>query len=167
MADSPLHKAPAGLLELFNLKVLGQQPNLFGELVSPVVDVRDFYGQNILIASGTGGEVGTLLNLFERLTLTSNLGLRGIGAILTLGGTGGTDLSITVGWESDAGFRVPLATHSFAAVGAGQIVEFGVPLRMVIAAGSRLYANAYAGSVGGADHLLQVFGLFENFTAQQ
>lgn len=165
--NSPLHKAPLGLIEIFNLKTLGRQPDLFSDTVAPTIDTRDFYSAGLLLASGTGGEVGALLNLFERLTLTAHVGVRGIGAILTIGAAGGTNVSITVGYENESGFRCPLGTHSFAAVFAGQIVEFGLPMRAVWPAGTRVYANAYAGSVAGADHLLQVFTVIEFFGAQQ
>lgn len=43
MADSPLHKSPLGLLGAFALKVLGQNPDKFGQTVGPVVDVYDQY----------------------------------------------------------------------------------------------------------------------------
>jgi len=43
VADSPLQKAPSGLLGAFDLKTLGQQPTKFGELVQPSVEVIDMY----------------------------------------------------------------------------------------------------------------------------
>jgi hypothetical protein len=43
VADNPLHKAPLGLLGAFALKVLGRNPDKFGEAVLPVVDVYDQY----------------------------------------------------------------------------------------------------------------------------
>lgn len=164
---SPLQKAPIGLLELLNLKTLGKQPTGFAEVVSPVVDARDFYGPNLLIASGTGGAIGSLLNLDEVLTLTANLGVRGIGAILTIGAAGGGDVTISVGYENESGFRCPLGAFSWSQVVAGQILHFGLPMRAVWPMGARMYAHAVAGTVAGADHNLQVFGLFEFFGIQQ
>jgi hypothetical protein len=39
-----LHKHPLGLLELFNLKTLGQAPDKFADTLAPMSDVTDFYG---------------------------------------------------------------------------------------------------------------------------
>jgi len=44
VADSPLQKAAFGLLGLFDLKQLGQNPTVFAETVVPMADVSDFYG---------------------------------------------------------------------------------------------------------------------------
>lgn len=43
MADSPLQKAPLGLLGAFALKVLGVNPDFFGRTVVPIADVYDQY----------------------------------------------------------------------------------------------------------------------------
>lgn len=163
----PLHKAPLGLLELFNLKVLGKQPVDFGEIVQPTIDVRDFYGANLLDPSVSGGTTGALLNLRDTDVLIQPFGLRGLGARLTVGAAGGGDLSLSFGFEAPNGDRCCLGTHSFATVFAGQVVEYGIPLRQVWPAGTVLYASAYAGTVPGADHLLQVTSLLEFFGAQQ
>ena len=41
--DSPLHKAPQGILGAFALKTLGQNPDVFGGTIRPGVDVFDHY----------------------------------------------------------------------------------------------------------------------------
>jgi len=165
---SPLAKAPYGLLELFNLKVLGKQPTEFEQVVLPTIDTRDFYGANLLEPSVSGGTTGALLNLLDTDNLAQNVGMRGLGARLTVGAAGGTDLSLVVGYlDPTNGDRCALGQHSFADVFAGQVVEMGIPLRMVFPAGASIYAAAFAGTIGGADHLLQVTSLLEFFGRQQ
>lgn len=54
--DRRLQTAPIGLLGQFNMKVEGQNPDLFGGRVTPVVDVADNYlldRSTIIGASGT------------------------------------------------------------------------------------------------------------------
>lgn len=41
--DSPLQKAPLGLLDILTLRTQGQMPTLFGDKVTPVLDVLDYY----------------------------------------------------------------------------------------------------------------------------
>jgi hypothetical protein len=59
---SPLQQSPFGLLEQFNLRVLGRAPFLFGDSVQPTVDV----GQHYLTASGI-----TTLQAIEAPSATS------------------------------------------------------------------------------------------------
>jgi hypothetical protein len=52
--DSPLQKPAQSLLAAFDLKVLGQNPTLFSDTVSPTVDVYDQYLANQLqVVTGT------------------------------------------------------------------------------------------------------------------
>lgn len=90
-ADSRLQKAPAGLLGLFDLKTLGENPNGFARTVVPVADVRMFYGANgqevletTAAPSLTGG---TLLftvppTVTYRLLAVGGIVIAGAGAIL-------------------------------------------------------------------------------------
>lgn len=50
---SPLQKAAHALLGAFNLKVLGQNPDRFGDTVTPVVDIYDQYLVNELLRVST------------------------------------------------------------------------------------------------------------------
>lgn len=52
-----LQSSPLGLLGLFRLKVLGRNPDGFGEDVIPVVEVSDFYGAPLLEAVGVSTAV--------------------------------------------------------------------------------------------------------------
>lgn len=56
---APLHKAPHGVLGAFDLKVLGQNPDKFGDTLIPTSDVLDFYlARNLDVF----GPIGTITN---------------------------------------------------------------------------------------------------------
>ena len=57
MPDSPLQKAPAGLLGAFNLKTLGQNPDIFSSMVMGVADVRDMYLADLASGNSVTGNV--------------------------------------------------------------------------------------------------------------
>lgn len=68
MPDSPLQKAPTGLLGALNLKTQGRYPQLFGETLVPVLELTDFYlhpnrtALTFAAALTVGpGQVGTLV----------------------------------------------------------------------------------------------------------
>lgn len=67
MSDSPLHKAPLGLMDLLALRTQGQNPILFGDRVTPMLDVLDFYTADAIrqTSNATAGEVAA-----ASLTLT-------------------------------------------------------------------------------------------------
>lgn len=41
--DSPLQKAPLALMDVLSLRTQGQNPTLFGDRVTPILDVLDYY----------------------------------------------------------------------------------------------------------------------------
>lgn len=165
----PLQKTPKGVLETFRLRDGGRNPTKFGDVVQPSTDVGDHYAADLLTGTAGAPQVGALTNLFEQLTLTIHARIRAIGARLTVGAapvTAGGILS--VGWQmpltGTPAFPVQQATYGVAL--AGQIVDCGTPLDIVVPAGTIFYALA-GGTAAGADHSLQLVLLIENYTGQQ
>ena len=55
MADSPLQKAPLGLLGALDLKTLGDNPSRFQGTVFPMIDAQEYYlAPNLDIVTATG-----------------------------------------------------------------------------------------------------------------
>lgn len=162
----PLHKAPRGLLELFRLRTLGAQPAGFAETVQPVVEVGGFYAPDILITSNGTAAVGALANLTANLTLSADLLLYALSAELLIGAAAATNVSGFAAVRiQTAGVQVncQLASRFFPAIPAGGRVGFGVPLGypLMLRAGTVLRATV-VGTAAGADHTLNVQGLFGN-----
>lgn len=113
MADSPLQKAPAGLLGLFDLKTLGENPNGFARTLVPVADVRQHYGANgqqVLTTTASSSVGATLL-----LTVPENQVYRvlAIGALLScsIGAVFSKDIQIAVVLSRE--FAIPLNAINF------------------------------------------------------
>lgn len=58
--SSPLQKAPSGILGAFLLKVLGKNPNQFGDVVTPTVEVFDHYLLQQELKNDNGVGAGTI-----------------------------------------------------------------------------------------------------------
>lgn len=157
-------KVAQGFLELLRARPDGISPPTALETVQPTLDMTDFYGADLLLGSAGAPTVGALLNLTEAVTLTRVARIHSAGGILTVGAapvTGGG--FIEVGIVSPNGQQCPVGTFSFGVAAAGQIVGFGVPLRMVLPAGFLWYARC-GGTAAGADHSLSSPALIENYT---
>lgn len=62
----PLHKVPAGLLGLLNLKTLGRNPDTFSNVVGGVLDLRSQYGAALqLVTQASPGEVAATTNFSQ------------------------------------------------------------------------------------------------------
>jgi len=72
VAGSRLQKAPLGLLGLFDLKTLGDNPSEFGTTVSPSTDVTDLYAQDLQQVPGVAG-TGLTLNSLMTLTVPNGV----------------------------------------------------------------------------------------------
>lgn len=88
VADSPLHKSPDGLLGAFDLKVRGQNPDLFSDRLQPVVDVYDQYlaQQLVPVIGSTGTITGPATGASTTLTVPDGFAWRviAVGAISAL-----------------------------------------------------------------------------------
>jgi len=119
VADSPLQKAPSGLLGLFDLKTQGYNPNLFGDRVTPVVDVRAFYGVNnldVLSTSSAGSATAsTLVFTVPDLRIYRVLGICGL-AQCGVGAVFATDLNIGVVINRTFAVVVDTTTHALRGV---------------------------------------------------
>lgn len=80
-----LAQAPRGLLELFKLKTDGHQPNQFSEVVSPVVDVTDFYAADSLLNGFVNAGAGALPRSASTTAFGSAVRVHGMEALLAIG----------------------------------------------------------------------------------
>lgn len=164
----PLHKQARGLLELLNLKVQGRGPSTFGEEVAPTYETRPHYQlDNVLGGGSAPGTTGGLLNLQDSVIFTSDIGLVSVGAQLTLGAAGATDVYISLSVNPRGNTQeIPIGGINISgARAAGSLLFFGVPLTAILGlpAGSQIVARS-AGASAGADHLLQVMAVYENWS---
>lgn len=159
----PLHKSPRGLIELFRLRALGAQPNQFGEQVQPVVDVTEFYAQDLMFSANQTGAAGA----FPRGVVgTVGTGaapgaagpilLYALEAVLTNGAAAGTWLNIRLAVElpGSAGPVAGLANVNHIPI-AGAVFGAAIvlPRPLVIPSGGIIRADA-ASNGAGADHVL-------------
>lgn len=164
----PLHKAPRGLLELFRLRTLGQQPAQFAEHVSPVVDTTDFYGVDLVVtnAQQTSGAAFT-----QALEFTLTDGPRrflGLGAQVEIGATGGTYLTMRLGVRDRVGGAfAPMFYSTVGTVDPGVTYGVGGFLSggLVLNAGSVITA-VFESDAPNADHDFSVRTLFQDLRAQ-
>lgn len=165
----PLQKAPKGLLELFRLRDGGRQPTMFGDVVEPSADVKDFYAADLLTTTTGAPTVGALTNLTETLVLGVAARVRGLGGQLTVGAA-----AVTAGGFLEVGWFIPtqgqpsmsMGSMSFGVALPAQNIGYGVPLDIVLPAGSVIYSRA-GGTAAGVDHSLLVMALIENYTGSQ
>lgn len=123
-----LQKSPQGLLSAFDLKVGGQNPDHFGDTVSPAIDVLDFYGAPNLefalttVAIGIGIATATL-----SLTVPNGKiwNVKGIGPSLALGAA---DVAFTA--QARAIISNPSNTAGISPVG-GSFIPTGVANRSI------------------------------------
>lgn len=169
----PLHKSPAGLLELLRLRTLGASPNTLSEEVRPSFDSTEFYAADLKLLNDETATVGALAALDNVLLLTGPTRVHAIGGRLAIGAAAATNLVVSVGLrQTISGVRVGVGAWQFPAIAAGGIVNFGthVPPWVLPAAsgvGGAWSAFAFvAGTAAGVDHSLSVRVLFDNLLAQ-
>lgn len=170
MAQSPLVKAPKGLLETFRLRYLGVNPGAFGDTVQPTVDVSDFYASDLLLNSSSAPTVGALgAGLSEALLLTAPVRLRALSVGLTIGAAAATNVWLNIGIQFPASLGFPAVNCALggvflAAANATALYEHGVVCPgWVLPAGVTLYSRA-VGTAAGVDHSLAVVALIDNLT---
>jgi len=161
-----LHKAPQFLLDLFRLKTTGQQPNLFADAVSPIVEVGCMYGADMQFTGSNAPAAGALpRNTTSAIGSTSRY--LGIGCAVNVGAAAGTQMQVYVGVSlpstvSGAFFSifsasfVPQATRTYYF---GGLLPF--PLTLPAGAGIRCTVT---GDAGGADHQIVLLTYLEDPT---
>lgn len=161
-----LRKVPRGLLELLRLRSDGKNPGGLEESIRLTIESRDFYASDLLVPASSAATVGALggVGIANVLTLTRNLGLRALGAELTIGAAAATN--VTISWNLTLPgaplFAIPLGAQFFDALNVAANIRVGSgPFPFVLPAGSVLIAQA-TGTAAGADHSLNVRGLLEN-----
>lgn len=151
----PLHKTPVGLLELFRLRTLGAAPNLFGEQVTPVVDVTDMYGLDLLanvFENGPAGAIGVGLAAAQSANARR---YQGFNAQITIGAAAGTWLTLAVGYSLiPGGTATMLASVSLTPiVGATYRVAAGAAMRGLLLPPGHNLVFLCDGNAAGADHV--------------
>jgi hypothetical protein len=126
--------------------------------------MRDFYAAELLLGSTGTPTVGALAALTELLALTRACRVRSIGGRLSVGAapvTAGGHMEFGIVWPN--GTLAPYCSEQFGVAAAGAIIGTGVPIDIVVPAGSVFYGRC-EGTAAGADHALQLFISLENYT---
>lgn len=164
----PLHKSPRGLLELLRLRTLGQQPHLFGETVTPVTDVTEFYAADLKGAIAGTAVAGSLVTArVADLVLTSPVRLHAISGDITAGAAALTNAFMSLGlvFNGVNGIGASLGGIFFPTILAGVPARWGVAFDPIVLDPSvRLRITAW-GTGAGVDHTIQVAGLIDNITS--
>jgi len=156
VANSPLHKAPLGLLELLALKTLGQQPSAFGDTVQPSLDVLELYAATT--QTNTAETAGPQAFPFA-IVNTPTPGpqrLRGLSGVVDVGANAGTQLRMYLGIRQSsatANLLSILAENVIytPVVGARYVVTTGL-CDIMLPPGWQLVFEA-ASNASGADHV--------------
>lgn len=158
MSESPLQKAPRGLLELLRLKTLGEQPNAFDRTVSPSIDITDFYANDVQQTFNVNNALAALPQTLTQ-PVTEPIRVLAMAAEMTLGAAAGTRLQVRVGVRSPQNTStVWFASENVTAGLAAGLSYVAVGILsgpMVIPPGWTLVAHA-VGDAGGADHQLSL-----------
>lgn len=165
----PLHKSPLGLLDLFRLRTLGNNPPQFGEAVTPVVEVAEFYAAENKLASSASPAVGGIggSGATSTLTLTGRTRIHAFTAQLIVGAAAATNVTLTVRLLQGTTLACG-ASRFFAAVNAGALVtaDLQLPLPIILpGVGWSVLATA-SGTAAGVDHQVRPTILIDNITAQ-
>lgn len=143
----PLQKAALGVLGWFNLKVLGQNPLQFSDVVMPVVEVGDNYLLQGELATesilGTNAGIGS----FGGPPMTISVPAGHVYRILAVGCDFGiaaadnafaTDFFATAAISGTSGLIVSQVTTGAQSPGAGRFGAFYFPRPLVLAGGSSI-----------------------------
>jgi hypothetical protein len=156
--------SPRGLLELFRLKATGDMPALFGDTVTPTVDVSEFYGSHVL-ATGQGTQVVGAFPLEATQVATNANRLLGLGFEMVSGAAFG---AVQFFWGvrfPTPGAAIPrfaLGSSLLTFTAAAQTAWGGsmLPVPIVLPPGGQMWARANS-AVAGADHALRVMFLIQ------
>lgn len=167
----PLHKSPSGLLELFRLRTLGANPPLFGEQVSPVVDVTEHYGADVMTSqfdqlnnvtlNGAGGTSVTR-------TQTALTRLYAMSAQVQMGAAGGTILLLSIGIRAPNASApvVILADRVVGACPPGRTFRVSIPLpRPLILPNGTVIVSFFESDAIGADHTISQRFLLQDLSS--
>lgn len=160
----PLHKAPRGLLEIFRLRTLGAQPNLFAELVQPVTDVTDFYGVDTLVEVNENSVApGTIIDGLTSVPAEFARRLIAVSGAVVIGANAGTFVDLSLGINLPgfvfAPVRIAEKFVNPTAVGGGYTVTATFP-PLMLPAGHTLTV-ACSGDATGNDHVFNIRYLFQ------
>lgn len=162
----PLHKAPQGLLELFRLRTLGAAPPMFGDVVTPVIDVGEFYAAANKLCSSSAPAVGAISPpLIETFDISAAIRLHAVGAQLLIGAAPATDISLDVRVQIGAVSCV-LASQFFAQAPAAGRISVGtiVPAWVLLPQQALTLIAVASGTAAGADHSLSISTVIDNIT---
>jgi hypothetical protein len=99
--SSELHKAPLGLLDLFRLRVLGEQPNKFGREVQPSVEVGQFYGLDRTTDTNDSltavAITQTIIHTIGNLSPGGPALIETLGGLVIVGAAAGTQIRMLLG----------------------------------------------------------------------
>lgn len=155
MSDQPvLQKSPAGLLQVLELKTLGQAPFRFDDALKPVIECAAYYSADRYATDDDVGTVGAfprsqvvvLVNFEQLLTIA--------GAI-QVGAAAGTRLDIEIGIRYQGNY-VPHAFQRFTPFVGGLFwITYSFPIATVIPPGASVECFARS-DAGGADHSISI-----------
>lgn len=160
----PLHKSPAGLLELLRLRTLGRQPGLFSEQVSSVVESTEFYAADLVINGSEDGAAGAINQTFLGAAAPTYRRYLGLSGQLIMGAAAGTVISVGIGFRSPAAAaNVAWGTLNLNTPVAAMVyrVHAQFPIPLVLPPGSQPMIQT-SGNAAGADHVLQLRYCFHN-----
>lgn len=149
-----LQKSPLGLLELFRLRQLGQNPTEFAAQVTPVADVTDYYGTDLVVSADFAGAAGAIDATM--LTPASDFPRRllSVAGFMTIGAAAGTWFSIAIGYRVPASATATVfiaEKHVIAPVAASTILVAWSSTPLLLPAGHQLVLRTF-GDAAGADH---------------
>lgn len=149
-----LQKSPLGLLELFRLRQLGQNPVEFAPQVTPVTDVTDFYATDLVVAADFAGAAGAVDATF--LTEASEFPRRvlSLAGFMTIGAAAGTWFSIAIGYRvpASAASTVFIAEkHVVGPIAASTVLVAWSSTPLLLPAGHRFVLRTF-GNAAGVDH---------------
>ena len=166
---SPLQTSPTGLLGSYELKVTGENPSGFGDVVTPVTEVQDFYLANALgtvgltTAVGIGTQSGS-----STVTVPAGYVYRVLGwsAEIVLGGA---DIAMTA--QGVAYLTPPVGSGAvympgygaFAKAGTSMWLPGGRVMPLILPAGWRITVAGFLSGVPAAAWNLRVSVLTQPF----
>jgi hypothetical protein len=168
VADSPLQKVPAGLLDALSLRTLGQNPTLFGELVRPTVELLDMYLADRTVTTTSVDAAGAITGVFQAAASVNPRRLLGVTARVTLGAAPGTALTINTRIRTPTGAALPAVLASRTIGGAPPLIAAftyqspWIPGAPVIVPAGHVLECATEGDAAGVDHVRGISFVFQH-----
>lgn len=156
----PLHKSPSGLIELFKLQNTGRAPTLFGEQVTPTVDVTEFYANTLLTTVLLTNAAAAFPLVLQDVQTGPQKRYLAVGVDVTMGAAGGTYLHLNVGIEAPSAafpFCPLFSTAIVANPVAGQSYQHGGMLETPLVPPPGIVLTVSGESdAAGADHVVAI-----------